>query len=63
MGKKLKAQEIYALLDLLNDRFCEQYVEVPLVNITLKILGYSGYFSFNEKNNKVTYRIKGGDKR
>ena len=63
MSKKLNVQEIYALLDLLNDRFCDKYVEVPLVNITLKILGYSGYFSFNEKNHKVTYRAKGGDKR
>lgn len=59
MDKKLTIQEVYALLDLLNDRYCDQYVEVPLVNVTLKVLGYGGYFSYNERKGKVTYRPKG----
>jgi len=58
MAKKPNIDEINALLDLLNDRFCDPYTEVTTVNITLKVLGYDGYFYFNEKTGRVTWRVK-----
>lgn len=57
MGKRLNIHEITDLLDLLNDRYCDPDVEVATVNITLKTLGYNGYFVYNEKTGKVTWRV------
>ncbi len=53
---KLTREEINNILNMLNDRWCDPYVEVPCVNLTLRILHYDGHFNFNDVTNKVTYK-------
>lgn len=58
MSKRLNIYEIRGLLDILQDKYCDPYVEVGTVNQVLEVLGYSGYFHFNEITGKVRYRVK-----
>ena len=46
---------------MLDRNFADPYVEVPVVNTTLQILGYMGYFDFNTKTMGITYRVNKND--
>ena len=58
MSKRLNIYEIRGLLDILNNKFCDTYVEVGTINQVLEVLGYRGYFHLNEITGKVRYRVK-----
>lgn len=60
--QKIDLQRIKMLKDLLNRKFSDPYVEVPLVNTVLQILGYAGYFDLNEDTYKITWRLHKHDK-
>lgn len=60
--QKIDLQRINMLKDLLNRRMSDPYLEVPLVNTVLQILGYAGYFDFNEDTYKITWRLHKHDK-
>ena len=60
--QKIDLQRIKMLKDLLNRNMSDPYVEVPVVNTALQILGYAGYFDFNEDTYKITWRLHKHDK-
>lgn len=60
--QKIDLQRIKMLKDLLNRRMSDPYLEVPLVNTVLQILGYAGYFDFNEDTGNITWRLHKHDK-
>lgn len=60
--QKIDLQRIKMLKDLLNRNMGDPFVEVPVVNTVLQILGYAGYFDFNEDTYKITWRLHKHDK-
>ena len=60
--QKIDLQRIKMIKDVLNRRMSDPYVEVPIVNTTLQILGYAGHFDFNEDTGKITWRLHKHDK-
>ena len=54
---KLNINQIKMLKSVLYRPFSDPYVEVPIVNTTLQILGFAGQFEFNDKTNKITWKI------
>lgn len=54
--KRLNKNQISMLKQILERMFSDPYVEVPIVNTTLQILGYVGYFEFNEDTYKIKWR-------
>lgn len=59
--KRLNRNQISMLRQMLERNFSDPYVEVPVVNTTLQILGYMGYFEFNTKTMGITYRVNKHD--
>lgn len=60
--KRLNQNQISMLKQMLERKFSDPYVEVPVVNTVLQILGYAGYFDFNEDTYKITWRLHKHDK-
>lgn len=59
--KSLNQNQISMLKQMLERRFADPYVEVPVVNTTLQILGYVGWFDCNYETFKVRYRVNKND--
>ena len=53
---RLTRNQINMLKQILERPFSDPFVEVPIVNTTLQILGYVGYFDFNEDTYKIKWR-------
>lgn len=58
MTRRVNIYQIAALRDMLNDKYCDPYVEVGTVNRVLEILDYRGHFEYNELTGKVIWRTK-----
>ena len=54
---KLNINQIKMLKSVLNRKFSDPYVEVPVVNTVLTILGYVGQFEYNEETGKINYHL------
>lgn len=55
--QKLDLNRIKMIKDVLIRPFSDPYVEVPIVNTVLQILGYPGQFEYNEKTGKISYHL------
>ena len=60
--KRLNQNQISMIKQMLTRMFSDPFVEVPVVNTVLQILGYAGYFDFNEDTYKITWRLHKHDK-
>lgn len=52
---RLNQNQINMIKSVLNRKFSDPYVEVPIVNTVLQILGFIGYFDYNEKTDKIKW--------
>lgn len=53
--KRLNQNQINMIKSVLNRKFSDPYVEIPIINTVLQILGIVGYFDFNEKTGKIKW--------
>lgn len=57
--KRLNIYQINDLLDYLADNSYEDEAEIKAVNMTLKVLGYSGMFKYNEERSSIIWSGSG----
>lgn len=53
--KRLNLYQITDLLNCLADNCCEDEADIKAVNMTLKVLGYNGMFTYNEERGSVVW--------